>query len=395
MARTRISFRTFSHRRIETPLDKRQGFKNYVAVVEISQLPDLSEWRRINVRDPKLTGSLPPKIRESLLSRPEFVFLNRGMVLAVEGVEFDQTTSTLTLIMSNPDLHGLLDGGHTYEIITQNRDQIAEKGEKQYVKIEIVEGFDADGLVNLVDARNSSNQVKDESLMNLADKFDGIKEAIKGEPYEHKIAFSEYELDDNGVPKPIDIRDVVSLLMTMDRQNFGADSHPIVAYSSKAACLKHFRANPGAFDRLYPITKDILRLWDSIHLRLPDLYNAARKGPEVSGGKFGLLTGVAKVKRGVLTLDFTGQKSDYVIPTGFKYPILAAFRAILESSGKRYRWGADPFELLDDGLGRTLAKTIGEFALDAKNPSKTGKSQVVWQSCYQSAELIHLRSKRA
>lgn len=42
---------------------------------------------------------------------------------------------------------------------------------------------------------------------------------------------------------------------------------------------------------------------------------------------------------------------------------------------------------------QTWFQTIGEFALDAQNPSKTGKSPLVWQSCYQCAELAYLHSK--
>ena len=74
-------------------------------------------------------------------------------------------------------------------------------GEKQYVKIEVIEGFGPDELVKLVDARNSSNQVRDESLMNLANDFDMIKAALKGEPFADKIAYKEYETFDRWRPE--------------------------------------------------------------------------------------------------------------------------------------------------------------------------------------------------
>jgi len=32
-------------------------------VVDVRDLPDLSEWRKINVRDPKMTGAVPNRIR--------------------------------------------------------------------------------------------------------------------------------------------------------------------------------------------------------------------------------------------------------------------------------------------------------------------------------------------
>jgi hypothetical protein len=392
---TRLSFHVFSYRRLETPFDKGAGYKNSIAIVEVSELPDLAKWREINVRDPKLTGQLPKEIRESFLGNLEtFLFLSRGLVLAVKGVEFDNANGLLTLILDNPKLHGLLDGGHNYEIIKRNRGSIRDKGEKQYVKVEFIEGFDSDGLVDLVQARNSSKQVRDESLMNLADGFKKIQDVLGNKPYFNKIAFSEFELGEDGEPKPISIREIISLLMTMDKKNFNASTHPINAYRSKAACLKHFDDNTEAFKKIYPLTPDILLLWDAIHMKLPDLYNEARKQSGVAGGRFGSLTGVTTLKNeNTIELDFSGEKSTYLIPTGLKYPVLGAFRAMLEDNGKRYVWGkgVDPFSMLEGELGSTLARTIGEFALDAKNPSKTGKSQLVWQSCFQSAELAYLR----
>jgi AIPR protein len=277
MSRARISFPAFSFRRVETPFDKHPGYKNYVAVVEVNDLPDLSDWRKINIRDPKLTGELPRAIRDSFLSNKEtFVFLNRGIVLAVDSAEFDNSKGQLHLTMVNPNLHGLLDGGHTYEVIKQNRKQFSENSEKQYVKVEVIEGFDAKELVNLVDARNSSNQVKDESLMNLANEFKKIKDVFEGESYANKIAYKEYETSEDGEPKPISIREIISFLMTMDAVNFNSSVHPINAYRSKAACLSHFSEHKKDFDKIYPIAADIVRLWDTIHVELPEMYNKVR-----------------------------------------------------------------------------------------------------------------------
>ena len=397
MSRATLSVPVFSFRRIETPFDKRPGYKNYLAIVEVSDLPDLSQWRRINVRDPKLSGSLTRDIRESFLANTDtFVFLNRGLVLAVDEAKFDNATGIAHLTLSDPELHGLLDGGHTFEIIKQNRKSFGEN-KKQYVKVEIIEGFDSEELVRLVDARNSSNQVRDESLMNLAKEFGKIQDELNDEPYAELIAYSEYQTLTNGDPRPISIREIISYLMTMDMRNFSRTSHPINSYRSKSACLKHFSEHKADFEPIYPIAKDVLRLWDTIHLELPTLYNKMRgdRGG-VTGGKFGKLTGVAVQDSNSQPLYFIDNASHYVIPAGLKYPILGAFRALLVEKKGRYSWvnGEDPCDLLRGQLGEDLVHTIGEFALDAQNPSKTGKSILVWQSCYQCAELIRLRTGR-
>lgn len=390
----RITFPVQSFRHVETPFAKR-GLKNYYAIVELDDLPDLSDWRKINVRDPKLTGQVPRKIRESVRDSGDmFVFMNRGIVLSVQSAKFDNQTNELTIVMDDPVEHGLLDGGHTYNILLEER---ADLDEYRYVKLEILEGFAAEEIPQLVDARNTSNQVRDESLMNLQGAFDGIRKALKGAPYANLVAYKEYEYDDEGNAKPIDVREVIAILAAFDRKSFTQSQHPINSYRSKVACLKHFKENQEHFKPLYPLAKSILELYDEIELTLPDLYNRARPNRgDVSGGRFGKLTGVTtyKNKKKGKTL-FLQRPTDYGVPTGFIYPVLGAFRALIEETDDGYQWaeGIDPLDMLAGEMGETLAETIGNFAREDRNPSKTGKSILAWQSCYQGAQVAYYRSR--
>jgi hypothetical protein len=390
-APTRITFPVVSFRHLETPFAK-QGYRDYFAVVDIRDLPDLSSWRRVNVRDPKLRGAVPTAIRESVKDNPElFLFMNRGIVLSVDEVSLDQKTSKLTISLSDPKLHGLLDGGHTYNILLEERSSLESP---QYVRLELLEGFKPDEIPNLVDARNTSNQVRDQSLMNLREQFEKLKKAIAGRPYADLIAYKEFEIDSDGNPKPIDVREVIAVLTVFDRDHFDERVHPINAYRSKAACLELFKQHPESYQKIYPLANDILALYDQIHLHLPDLYNRVRaKGGDVAGGKFGRLTGVTTYNgKAKAQLYFVDKESKYGVPGGFVYPILGAFRALIEEKGGRYVWakGIDPVRLLQGQLGETLADTIGNFALDARNPSKTGKSPLVWQACYQAGQVAYL-----
>jgi hypothetical protein len=389
----RFIFPVVSFRHIETPFQK-QGFRNYLAVVDIRRLPDVNGWRKINVRDPKLTGAVPKAIRESVHDNPElFVFLNRGVVFSVQSASFNNQSSELTLTLKDPNLHGLLDGGHTYNILLEEREALEEP---QYVKVEILEGFtEKDEIATLVGARNTSNQVRDQSLMNLQGEFEKLRKAVAGQPYANLIAYKEHELLDDGSAKPIDVREVIAILTCFDRTNFNERVHPINAYRSKVACLEHFKEHKKDYEKIYPLVPDILELYDRVQLLLPDLYNKVRgKSGEVAGGKFGKLTGVTTYtgKRKAPKLPFIGLECEYGVPTGFVYPVLGAFRALLDEKGGRFVWGKGvrPIQLLEMQLGETLADTIGNFALDARNPSKTGKSPLVWQACYQAAQVSYL-----
>lgn len=387
----RFTFPVYSFRHLETPFQK-QGYRDYVAVVDIHDLPDFSGWRKINVRDPKLTGAVPTAIRASVNANPElFVFMNRGMVASVDSVQFNNQKDEVTLTMKDPDEHGLMDGGHTYKILLEEREALETP---QYVKLEILEGFKQEEIPDLVDARNTSNQVRDQSLMNLQGEFEKLKKALHHTAYANLIAYKEHEVLDDGGSKPIDVREVIAILTCFDRTNFDTRVHPINAYRSKAACLQHFQTHKADYEKIYPITPDILELYDQIQLLLPELYNKVRsKSGEVIGGKFGKLTGVTKYdgKRRA-HLFFISEESEYAVPSGFVYPVLGAFRALIEERSGRYIWGKgmDPVQLLKGQLGETLADTIGNFALDARNPSKTGKSPLVWQACYQAAQVTYL-----
>ena len=96
--------------------------------------------------------------------------------------------------------------------------------------------------------------------------------------------------------------------------------------------MQHFSDHKNNYEKIYPLAPDILDLYDHVQLMLPDLYNRVRgKSGEVAGGKFGKLTGVTTYdgKRKSQLL-FIGQESKYSVPAGFVYPVLAAFRALLQ-----------------------------------------------------------------
>jgi hypothetical protein len=377
----------FSFRRIETPYERRLGYKNYIAVVDVRDLPDLSEWRDINVRDAKMRGRIPNAIRGGFDSKPDdFLFMNRGLVIAADRADFHETAKAkrVDLVMRDPKIHGLLDGGHTYRIVTESAQAMDDDDPRRYVRVEIITGFEREAIGDVVDARNTSNQVKDESLANLRQEFNPLKDVLKDEPYYEQIAWSEYEELD-GEPKPIDIRDIISYLITFDTGAFSnSTTQPLIAYKDKRACLRHFQVNKGRLQKYYHMLPTILRVWDEIHANWQSWYVEGREEEADIHGRFGKLTAILMLKTPE-PLYFKNATSKYRMPEAYKYPILSAVRAAIKVQGRGARWSVDPFELLNQ-TGRQLTTVVGNAVRATQNPNRVGKDIGTWSSCYLVVE---------
>jgi len=394
-----LTFPAVSFRRIPSPADPRNQ-RSFVAVVSVFDLPDLSGWRKINVRDAKETGAVPKAIRTTLDEDPDmFFFKNRGLVITADKVVFDTESGVITLTLSDPRRHGLLDGGHTYTVarsyISQTERASLATDEQAFVRVELLEGFGPEEIVDIVEARNTSNQVKDQSLLELQQRFEGIKEAVASQPYADLIAYKEYEVyqgtdEDGKKPKPIDVRDIVAFLTVFNRDMYRENRHPVSAYARKAACLDSFRDNPDSFEKIYGLLPEILRLWDIINANMRDWYEAL-KADKGEGAKFGRITGVQnKPSR----LHFLGSTSSDTIPTAFAYPMLAALRAFVEEENGKFRWGKglQPDKALMDGLGQQLTDVVTSNAREFRNPTKQGKTPGVWDQCYSKAQIWYLKA---
>jgi hypothetical protein len=354
--------------------------RNYLAVIDARHLPDLSKWREINVRDAKLRGRVPTAIRNAFVEKAdEFLFMNRGLVVAAEKVEYRETSNgkKMDLVMRDPSVHGLLDGGHTYRVVTDAVTDLAEDDPPRYVRVEIITGFDRDTISDVVEARNTSNQVRDESLANLREEFEPLKDVLRKEPYFEHIAWSEYEELATGKPKPIDVRDIISFLITFDTKNFSSTAQPLIAYKDKRACLRHFQVHGSELKRLYPFLPTILQLWDEIHSRWGNWYGEGREEEAGIRGRFGKLTAVVQSQE---PLFFKGGTAKYRIPEAYKYPILSALRAAMKP-GRAASWQMDPVDLLAQA-GPQLTAVVGNAVRATNNPNKVGKDVGTWSSCY-------------
>lgn len=397
MKTTLIKMPVVSYRRIENPFEQ-EGKKMYVTVIQAKNLSrDLDDWRKINPRDPSTTSGVAKKIAKSFDDAPKnFFFKNRGITLLVENASYNNNSKELSLEFSNESIHGMLDGGHTYKIITNIIDSLDESEKddfnEAYVRVEILEGFsDPEDVVDIVEARNTSTQVKDQSIEDLLGHFDSIKEILKNEKYASRIAYKEIELTEDGSKKDIDVKEILSYLVCFDIEAFDGKKHPIIAYSGKGAVLSHVKENRDRLKKYLPLLPQILRLRDEIYKEMPETYNT------VAEGKFGLLTGVValrnKKKASPIELPFINSESLYSIPDGFIYPVLASFRNLVSIENDKCSWKREPVELFNRIIKDDLVQRIVDQAKTFNNPNKLGKHKDTWRSCYDSVALEVLKLK--
>ena len=403
-----------SYRHLKTTSDKstsESAHKDYsvnMKVVDLMSSVDLTDWRRLNVRDPKLSGSVPRAISDGAKDEVDlFVYMNRGIVIAVENISYDNNSDLVTFNLVNTDIHGLLDGGHTYSVL-RNLCLSGDMPQDTQIKVEFLMGFNKEEIIKIVDARNTSNQVRDQSLLNLEGKFDGIKAALveSNATCNDDIAWSEYEIYRKGesgkvgYPKPISIREVISLLVMFDIDNFNGEEddkgrsspEPVIGYTGKQPCLDYFKTHFTSVEKAFSLTWDIMKLHDAIRKVIGDKYNK-------NGGKFGRNRTISIDKDNGYFMHFTKETSIYDSPNGYIYPLLASFRIFLEEKNGKYVWVGgrtidDIIALLDGQLGLKLAKVLNEN-MDKweRNSTKMGCDRSFWGTVYTIVENFMVKSK--
>ena len=360
----------------------------YFAICDVKDLPENFSMKT-NPREQKMTTSVAKKIKNSLLdtSALDFYLLNRGLLLSAKEVTFNTYSEEITIVFENMDVHGNVDGGHTYRTILDYRDEL-EPGQ-QFVKLEILTGVESI-FQDLAAARNTSVQVQDKSIAELENRFDIIKHAIINEPFYEQLFFKENDKGD------IDVTDILAILnmFNLDRYGNNMDSFPTVSYSFKKICIDYYiqthkelgesPSNP--YVKMSGIIPDIFKLYDHIETRMNTFYRKKN-----SAGHYGAVKGVIVPHKGqYLQSKFYRNKLDIGSPTDFIYPILGAFRALLKEENGAYVWRQNPFAVLEKVGPEMVETTIERSRSLGNNPQSTGKDTGNWKTLYMTV-MLHIR----
>ncbi len=380
-----IEFPAKQVKKMDNPMSDltKDGSKKYVCYVKLQDVPaKFLDWMSTNPRDQKLTTNVAREIAKSIESGcKNFHEKNRGIVMSVGKFVFDNKTGIVKVTLSNPEIHGNIDGGHTLKIIL-TKQKNGELFFEQYVFFEFFTGISSP--VELAEARNQSIQVDQRSIEELNRSFESIKEALKNESFYDRIAFKQNE--HFGGKNVIDVREIIAIMNMFNQSIYpkGGDTQPIQSYTGKEASLNRFLRLKDSRDQIVknmtPIIPDIFRIWEMVETTFADKGNTVnRTYRRKKMSKFVDENTIVNYSI------FGNQPMNYVLPKGLIFPVVAAFRALVrvDKSTQVYNWVMSP-EIIWDKLGGKLINIIMTSLEDiSDSPDVVAKSPNTWDLLYK------------
>ena len=391
MALDAFRFQPTYARRIPDPNFKNtHGAEMHLFVMPVGKLPK-GIGLDPNARNPNIRKRVYKVVEESLLNQDgsdpnTFHLKNKGIVIVAKSVtQVGNNDYHVSMVHGK---HGIVDGGHTYELIKKHLDN-GSLPEDQHVMVEIRVGVDG-WISDIAGGLNTSVQVQAMSLDNLSGEFEWIKKELKGEPYFDSIAWSE---NDGG---PFDARDIISLMYIFNIELFpnDVDQHPLDGYKVKSNVLKEFEKKRSSFERMKPILKDILTLHDTIRKDARHLYN------KETGGRGGGLAFVDHRKKGKFTFPFTSESDNHRLMNGALIPMLASFRWYVKQDPVSFRmcWRGGFSSVLQAwrNLGAELMRATFETSNElGRNPNAIGKSKNHWANLHARVVKYDLMARQS
>ena len=395
----RLSF--LSARKIADPFIK--GVYSYFFLVDTRNIPDLpteanarpsdaAKKRRVyrSVRNAALDGALD---LDEGVTPGLFGYKHLGINVIAEAVE---EVDNRTALLSFKAGQGVMNGGHGLAILRElQEDPGISEMPPNFIKVSVVVGLGQAVVPEVAGANNTSVQVRAQSLLELKKAFEPLKAALKGTRMATTVQWRE---GDEGSDK---VEDLVASMTC-----FRSDTYPVGdrrrtphnAYAYKAGLIADFAKDLTGYHALAPRLPEILAFQDYIRTSPKKVYNEA-------GGRFGSLKFVDSIytdskgeKRkkplSPFQMPFTGDKVEHRLNIAAVYPILAAFRMLIErkSTGKTdaFKW-IIPFEEVK-ALWNEIAVEVIETTKDAcqqanYNLNALGKSRPHWDNVQRIVQL--------
>lgn len=352
----------------------------------------------VNARDPVgLNRRVYRDVRDSLEEQTSypgiFDLMNKGITILADSVKLVDKEKHIYDVLIDDEKGGIVDGAHTAKIIWEaNSDGTTPP--QQHVEVYIRTGVDPDMITGIAKGLNTGMQVAAKSIYNLGETFDWLKKEISVEAYASQVAWKESD------DLEYDVRDLIGILETLNVIDFPNDSgkHPISAYEKWSIPLQKFaddhethrgKLDHSTYYRLRPLLKDALQLFDIIRHEFRLIHNN-------QGGSAGKLNIVEEASKRVGEFEFLFATwltpNQYRLTKGATYPILAAFRNLVEindSTGRAEWMGgfANILEFWKKAGPELVEETFNATKEIGRNPDLLGKSRKHWDNLHMKIRL--------
>jgi len=377
-------------------------YQLYVSLADFKgkSIPDGNNPRSHDSPD-DVAKDIMKRIKCTLLNNPEqFASVNRGGLAIVQNAVWDPQTQVLTCHLTDwrmrqvngetiRPIHGLADGGTTDLVISE----LQKKGHdlsKANLHLEVMVLDDTEDpdmkdklerfIADVCEARNTSRQVKGWSMTNWRGDWDWLKRVLDP-AFPHKIAYQEYG---GGQVTVLDVLAVLNLF----RSFYTGNKAPTVSYSSKGRMLSLFEENCDSFKALKDVAVQILDLHDYIYSNFNRAYagdtkrSLKRYVDALQGTK------LFRQHKPPKPLVFSSYKAELEIDKGLLFPVLAAFRALLDFDGHAVKWFMKPKPFWDAHGPALMEQLVDAMSQHQKNPQSVGKDANVYRYLWGTVNNI-------
>jgi hypothetical protein len=268
-------------------------------------------------------------------------------------------------------LFGIADGGHTFKVaedVAANIDRYKQDEDwtEPFVRVHFMASeSDVVWIDDVVEALNTSIQVKRFTLEEYRGKFDELKDALAATKFDiSHVAFRENE------DKPWQVTEIVQRLACFLKDRWKIIP-PSSMYRSKDKALQLFINDEGGeFKKLYPIIKDVITFPEFIQSSLSE---------NIEGRKLGKVRGVKKQSK-QFRRECTEYLSLYRMDNAIVLPMASAFRSLLVTKGDGCQWKVNPYDVFRQCADDLYEVLLGRIRR-VKSASQLAADQEYWISC--------------
>ena len=366
---TTITIKVENHR--EITINNCHEYTLYVNGQEYKELP-----LDANVREPDPKKSKPYKdMCDTLRDEPENFFENNLGISIIASDVTVQRNNKFSIKFEHGT--GILNGGHTQRAIldSKNNANIA----KAIIRLTVrVKNYTTKRIAEIAAAQNSCTAVKEYSLAEKKGLFAELKSKLNDDFEKHIVWYEGRTVAANKGLEPVDLIAIINVFnIKLYSSNYNqVNSQPTSSASAKASVFKKWQGivveNPQNFNIIYPLTNDILTLYELIQ------------------SKFHISTGMTALQiiKNTPTKDliFKDEKPPYGIPKQMLFPLLAAYRANVyyDPANKKIGWYEDIEELFNKHNKELCTKLKTSFKANGNDVNKIGKDPTIWENLYRT-----------